>query len=85
MGDIFVHLSGPLRILPVLLAAHLRPLPEGWDVLPQPVGIDLTTESDLSVEAATFLVLEENIFPHGTDATKFGAIIGAHVDSEVIA
>jgi hypothetical protein len=74
-----------LRILPILLATHLRPLSEGWDVFPQPVGVDLTTESYLSVEAATLLVLEENVFPHRTYATELGSIVGAYIDSKIIA
>jgi len=84
MRDVLVHLSSPLRILPVLLAAHLSPLSESRYVLPQPVRVDLAAQPDLRVEATAFLMFEEDVLPHRSNTAELRTVVGTDVDSEVV-
>jgi hypothetical protein len=84
MRDILIHLGRPRCVLAVLFAAHLSPLSESRYVFPQSVCVDLTTQAELSVEATTFLMLEQDVLPHRSDTTKLRAIVGTDVDSEVV-
>ena len=85
VADFLLMLRCPWGIFAGFLAACCCPLLQQRDLFPESISVDLTTKSQLYVEAATFGILLENVFPHKSHSTKLGPVVGADIECEIVA